>query len=176
LKQEDVYLRQGMERELRGDLEGALAAYRAHVAAVPDDPLGHNKVGAILARLGHRQEARVALERALLLDSGCVPALANLGGIAIEEGQLDEAERYLEAALRLDPSYAPAYANLGVLRKRRGDIGGMVQALKQAAREERRRHLARGSEEGTKTERRLGCGSAAAVAFLAFGLTLWRWH
>jgi tetratricopeptide (TPR) repeat protein len=169
---EDELYRRALRDERAGRFLEALEGYRAYVERQPDDPKGHNKVGAILARLGRRGEARAHFLEALRLDRTFVPAMANLGGLALEEGNLEEAERWLTEALRLDPEYPPAQNNLGVLHRRRGNITAMVGSLKAAARAERRRMRQEAQED---LRSRFGCLTGPA-ALLLLGLALLHWH
>jgi tetratricopeptide (TPR) repeat protein len=70
-----------------GDAEGALAALDALVARAPRSAPAHDARGVLLAEAGRLAEARVAYERALLLDPALARAhfgLASLGGTTPE--------------------------------------------------------------------------------------------
>ncbi|HET9681023.1 MAG TPA: tetratricopeptide repeat protein [Candidatus Limnocylindrales bacterium] len=60
-------LRRGHVALLGDDLEQALAAYREAAALVPDRPLPHASIGAVLARLGRREQALEAYDRSLAI-------------------------------------------------------------------------------------------------------------
>jgi tetratricopeptide (TPR) repeat protein len=60
-------LRRGHLALLGGELEAALAAYREAADLVPDRPLPHASMGTVLGKLGRRDEALAAFDRALAI-------------------------------------------------------------------------------------------------------------
>lgn len=60
-------LRRGHLAILGDELEAALAAYRDAASLVPDRALPHASIGAVLERLGRREEALAAYDRALAI-------------------------------------------------------------------------------------------------------------
>ena len=81
----------------------AVQAYRAALAARPDDPRIHNNLGVALKALGDEASAAEHYRRALELAPGYANAHRNLGVLRRAQGRYDESLRSFLAALRLDP-------------------------------------------------------------------------
>src|SRR5512144_2357174 len=60
-------LRRGHVALLGGELDAALLAYREAADLVPDRALPHASMGTVLERLGRREEALAAFDRALAI-------------------------------------------------------------------------------------------------------------
>jgi tetratricopeptide (TPR) repeat protein len=83
-------LRRGHVALLGDEFEAAIDAYREAAALVPDRPLPHASLGTVLARLGRREEALEAFDRALALspdDEATLRARAALAAGAVEADQ-----------------------------------------------------------------------------------------
>ena len=119
----------GATAAARGDLETAIAHYRAALLRAPASADLHANLGAALAAQGREHEALETLEAALRLDPGHPEALVNRGVLLARRGRHDEAIAAWRAALRSDPARAAAHARLGEALAARG------------AREEARAHL-----------------------------------
>ncbi len=68
-------LRRGHVALLEGELDEALAAYHQAASLVPDRPLPHASIGTVLGRLGRRNEALEAFDRALAISPSDEAAL-----------------------------------------------------------------------------------------------------
>ena len=64
---------------------------------------------------GRKDDARAALDHALIIDPGHAPANTQLGILLREQGKFQDAERAYRKALATDPNHALAHYNLGVL-------------------------------------------------------------
>lgn len=85
----------------RGDLEGARVKLAEAVAADPRSYVAHAALGALLlGRPEGAAEAKVALEKALVLRPGAAAPLVGLGKIKVREGDLAGAVERFEAALK----------------------------------------------------------------------------
>jgi tetratricopeptide (TPR) repeat protein len=99
----------------RGDLKGALKAYRfsSRLRADIVQPLVNAAI--VYSRLGDQQAAEEALGRALRIEPSNAAANFNMGLLKAETGEVVRAEEHLRAALKEDPAMAAAAYNLGVL-------------------------------------------------------------
>lgn len=114
-------------RELRGDLQGALAAMKTAAAspsAAPENTAFALSIVGHLERLnGDAAAARTAYQGALDLVPGHAPSLAGLGRLAVGDGHLDEAASLFERAAAILP--LPEYViALGETREAADDLPG----------------------------------------------------
>ena len=75
----------------------------------------HNNLGILYYRDGKIEEAKIAFEKALKINSDSVVSLNYLGIISRGEGEFKQAQGYYEKALQADPDYAYAHLNYGIL-------------------------------------------------------------
>lgn len=141
------------ERHLEArEFASAEQAFRSAVAAAPESPVAHSKLGVALARQGHLDGAISEFTKAVSLHPGYAPAYSNLGNTYREKGMLQEALAAYERAVALDPDYWVAQQNLGALYKEMGRMGEAVEHFKKATRLSMRRPARTGMGG-----RRLGC-------------------
>lgn len=95
--------------------------------------LAMSKRGVCRVRSGDRVGAARDFAGALERDPRCVPALVNLGNLALEANMLEEARSRYEAALKIDEKSATAHHNLGVVYRREGRVAESVRELRRAA-------------------------------------------
>jgi tetratricopeptide (TPR) repeat protein len=114
-------------RELRGDLDGALAAMQQ---AADSPSLAPENTAFALSVVGHLQRldgdpaaARSSFERALELVPGHAPSLAGLGRLAVGVGDLDAAATYFDRAAAVVP-LAEYVIALGETREAAADLKG----------------------------------------------------
>jgi predicted AlkP superfamily phosphohydrolase/phosphomutase/tetratricopeptide (TPR) repeat protein len=98
----------------------------------------HNWLGLVLKRKGDRKGAEMQFRQTLDAAPDLVGALANLGGLYLEEGRAVEATAALESALSRDPRNIEARANLIVALGMAHDLDGA------------RKRLAEGEAQGQK--------------------------
>ena len=111
----------------------AIALFTAAIDADDRPALAMSKRGVCRVMSGDRIGAAHDFAGAIERDSKCVPALVNLGNLALEANMLEEARSKYEAALRIDASSAMAHHNLGVVLRREGKIGESVRELRLSA-------------------------------------------
>lgn len=93
---------------LEGRAELAVGEARALVASQPTHAKGHNLLGAALATLGRRDEAREAFLASLRVDARDPSAYTNLALLELEGGNTTTALQRLAEALTLDPGASAA--------------------------------------------------------------------
>jgi len=99
---------------LRGDLDDALAAARAALAADPDRATAHHHAGRALHNAGRGGEALQAFERAVTADAHYAEAWAGLGHVRRAAGDLDGAVEALRTALDEAPGLRSARHDLAI--------------------------------------------------------------
>ncbi len=104
----------GLDREERGDLDGAAGAYREALALATDDvaPEASFNLGNVLYARGDRGDAAASYLRAIELDERYVEAWNNLGTVLSELEQWDEAIAAYQRAIDVEPHYGDARYNL----------------------------------------------------------------
>lgn len=117
-----------------GDLDGAVAAHQAVLAARPGLTDVWYELGRLLRRARRFEEALAAYDQALARGVRG-PEEVRLNRAVILSDDLrrpDEAEAELTAALALNPRYVPAWLNLGNLHEDRGRKDQAAAAYEQA--------------------------------------------
>lgn len=94
----------------------------------------HDQYGRLLDRLGDTDQAVAAVERALRLDPGYVPALIHSAKLHRKIGRRGEAVDRLERALALGARYADVYVMLGELYRESGQTPRARDAFREAIR------------------------------------------
>ena len=86
----------------------ALQAARNAVAIDPAHAKAHNLIGACLANMGRRDEARTAFETSIKADPREPGTYTNLANLELQSGNRSLAMRYFAEALTVDPTSQPA--------------------------------------------------------------------
>jgi tetratricopeptide (TPR) repeat protein len=128
---------QAMAHELgrEGDLPGAIANYRAALAADPRLPGIHFELAEALhsspeikLKEEAEQEYRVAVANNALDEK----ALTRLGDILAEKGNLDEAEKYYKQALAIVPADVDAKVGLAFIYGQKDNLAAALPLLESA--------------------------------------------
>jgi tetratricopeptide (TPR) repeat protein len=124
----------GVTLEQKGELNEALAEYRAAEQLAPELYEIHNNLGNLLNNLGHPNEALVEYRWAVLLKPS-LPYLHNSAGMVLAElGRFDEAMTQFKEAARLDPTYPWAHLEIGKLRLKQGRDAEAIDEFRAALR------------------------------------------
>ncbi|MCB1057239.1 MAG: tetratricopeptide repeat protein, partial [Acidobacteria bacterium] len=118
-----VHLFRGSQAMRAGNLEVALAEFRAAVAAAPENPSARLNLGAALAQSGQLEPAIKELERALDLGLSGVNLSKthfNLGALEAMTGRPEPAAEHLRQALRWNPQNQAARSLLERIESRSG--------------------------------------------------------
>jgi tetratricopeptide (TPR) repeat protein len=102
-----------------GDLGAAEAAYRAVLAAYPEQPDALHYLGVIAYQQDDLDQAARLIGQARQLKPGDPAVAANLGLVYQGQGRGAEAEAQFEASLDLEPRQPEAWFNLGLGRMQR---------------------------------------------------------
>jgi predicted CXXCH cytochrome family protein len=120
--------------EQRGNLERAIAEYRAAELANADRPESHLNLGILAIKLGRLTEAEQAFQTAIRLRPQFVPAHVNLADVYRSEQRDADGEPLLRRAIALAPGSAEAHHALGLLLVRQRRMPEALPELEQAAR------------------------------------------
>lgn len=100
--------------DMEGNVDRAIAEYRAAADTGARDPRVHLNLGNALARTGRTEEARSEYRETLRIAPDYEAVVrSNLGVIAAEQGNWSEAVRQFTESLEIDPSHPNALAGLG---------------------------------------------------------------
>jgi protein O-GlcNAc transferase len=103
-----------------GRYSQAEASARQLTERYPDDPVGWNALGTILAQLNRSQEAVPILERALGLFSNDISSLNSLAFALQDLGRDEEAQSRFVQALEINPHDAQVRNNMGNILQKLG--------------------------------------------------------
>ena len=123
---------QGNYQRERGDLEQAVASYRAALAVDPDYLEALFNLGEALLSLGRAEEAREPLTAALELDPTHAPSHLALGVVLEQLGDASAARNSYRRAIRYQPDMVDAHNRLGVSYLVAGDAPRAEEALRAA--------------------------------------------
>jgi len=98
-----LLLEKGRLAEAQGDMEGAIAGYRAALAESPDDAALKSRLGAALVLRGELAEAEALLRDVLKVQPYSAEAEHFLGRIELRRGQVESSRQGFERAARLAP-------------------------------------------------------------------------
>ena len=128
------YVGELLDHAGRPDL--AVRYYEATIEAKPDDAETWNKLGVVLAKMGHTAQAEQALQKALALKPGYHRALNNPGIVLSDLKRHDMALATLNKAIGSKPDYGLALLNRGDLLFDMGRPEQAVESFLEAARHE----------------------------------------
>lgn len=120
----DEKLKEGEERLLGGDLEGAEKCFQEMLAIDPRHPSAHSGLGIVAYRKGDFKKAERAFQLAVEVDPLYAAAWNNLGAVLIARQRYSEAKVALEKALFLQPDLEDAVNQLLWLEEKIFNPGG----------------------------------------------------
>ncbi len=129
-------LGRGDECLARGDLQGAIEAYRAAHAREPANADACNRLGLALQRGGRLAEAAAAFRAALALVPAETALRNNLGTVLRLAGDIDGAANEYRAAAAQAPEDALSRFNLAVLEQKLGRADAAVPLLRRLLHEQ----------------------------------------
>ena len=118
---------------LAGDVRRASAVLREGTAAYPRSAVLLNNLAAVLERIRHYDDARVAAEHGVQEDVGLAQLHKNLGDLHYRAARYDEAmESYLRATKASPELGGDVYLKLGNIRLRRNEREEAVRCWERA--------------------------------------------
>jgi protein O-GlcNAc transferase len=121
-QQADALHLSGHVADRRGHFDLALERLERAIELAPDNAVYHNSLGIAFGQRLRPEEAIAAFRRALAVDPGYQPALANLATVLYGAGQFDEAEDCFRRLLHLGSRSADIHTNLGNLLQAQGRL------------------------------------------------------
>lgn len=110
----------GLDKHVKGDLDGASAEYQKALETEPDNALALYNLGLIAQNAGSNDEAEERYRAAVASDPDYEPAVFNLAIVRKAAGDNAEAEQLYRRAIDLNPGDAGANLNLGLLLRETG--------------------------------------------------------
>jgi serine/threonine protein kinase/Flp pilus assembly protein TadD len=130
-----VWISLGVILKRKGDVAGAIAAYKRAIELEPRAFWAYSNLGVILHRNGKVDEAIAAYKRAIELEPRCAQAHTHLGVALQKKGRLSEAVASSQRAIDLQPRYALAHNNLGGALLAKGEVQKALVAYRRAIQE-----------------------------------------
>ena len=121
-----------MQHHRAGRLAEAESAYRAILAADPDNIDALHLLGVVAHQGGRQEQAAELITRSLSLNAGNAAAHSNLGVVLAAQGKPQEAIAEFRRALALQPDFADAYFGLGNALRDQGRREEAAACLRQA--------------------------------------------
>jgi len=126
--------RLGEELARRGDISGAVEAYRSAIELNPEWADPHRGLGQALLDHHDYVQAAEALKAAIRLGGDDHQTQYWLGRALMGKNDLPAAESALTCAIRLKEDDAEGWADLGLVRMAQGELSGAEQAFDQSIR------------------------------------------
>lgn len=127
-------LEQAIQHHREGRLQEAEDAYRAVLAAEPENVDALHLLGVVALQSARHELAAELIERSLELAEANPAAHSNLGNVRAAQGRLEEAVGSYRRALELQPEFPDALLNLANARSKMGQAAEAAGLLESALR------------------------------------------
>jgi tetratricopeptide (TPR) repeat protein len=124
-KADDFFI-QGVDKQNKGDNQGAIIAYNEAIRLNPNLAEAYNNRGIVRNELGDKPGAIDDYNLALKFNPNLAKAYYNRGNVRNELGDKQGAIDDYTLAIKFNPNYAKAYYNRGIVRKELGDKQGAI--------------------------------------------------
>jgi tetratricopeptide (TPR) repeat protein len=125
-------VKRGLAQADRGDLDGAIAAHEAALAANPSFAQAHANLISLYARARDFAKAEAHYTALVALGENLADAHYDYGVLLGMQERWTDAEAAYRKALALNPLHAQAHNNLGQLLERRGRLDAAAAEYRQA--------------------------------------------
>lgn len=115
-----AYYELGIEHNLGGRPNEAIAAFKEAVRLDPGQLWVWSNLAHVLASVGQTQDAQTAFNNALKIDPNCKEVLSNYGLFFYRHKYYSDAEKVLRRAVAIDNSFLTAWCNLAMVVSRAG--------------------------------------------------------
>ena len=120
------YYNRGIAKQVKGDLDGAIADYNRAIESSPRYAHAYTNRGRAKKVKGDLDGALADYNRAIELDPDDVRAYSNRGFAKWTMGHLDDALADYDRAIERDPKYIDAYSGRGFFKRMKGDLDGAL--------------------------------------------------
>jgi len=127
----DGLVQQGIAQFQQGNMQAAMAQFRAAVEANPNHAVAHDYIGVILGESGKLNEAIVEFDQAIRLDPRLPDPHFHLGLAYKQTGRINDAISEYQEALRLNPAMLEAQYSLSAICAKIGDLDGAIRLLRE---------------------------------------------
>ncbi|MBO1051298.1 MAG: serine protease [Dolichospermum sp. DET73] len=124
-KADDFFI-QGVDKQNKGDNQGAIIAYNEAIRLNPNNAEAYNNRGNVRSKLGDKLGAIDDFNLALKFNPNLVEPYINRGNVRSELGDKQGAIDDFNLAIKFNPKLAQAYNNRGLVRKDLGDKQGAI--------------------------------------------------
>lgn len=108
----NLALQEAVSLEENGDNDGAFNIYKKLITIQPKYSEVYNRAASVAYRMGDRKDAKIWLQKSLILEPRSFSALTGLGLILEEEEKYKAAEEMFKKALYWNPNYEEAKRGL----------------------------------------------------------------
>jgi tetratricopeptide (TPR) repeat protein len=130
-KADDFFI-QGVDKQNKGDNQGAIIAYNEAIRLNPNLAEAYNNRGIVRDELGDKPGAIDDYNLAIQFNPNLAEAYNNRGIVRDELGDKPGAIDDFNLAIKINPNYAQAYYNRGIVRYDLGDKQGAIDDFNQA--------------------------------------------
>ena len=127
------YLHLGRLKVDAGDLDGAIACYKAGLAACPGSVKLMRSLGTCCLEADRLEDAARSFHDVLRAASREPDSYYDVGQLRLRQGRSDDAMRMFEQALTFDPRHVPSLTMVGILSQRAKDWDRAIVAFGLAA-------------------------------------------
>jgi tetratricopeptide (TPR) repeat protein len=124
-KADDFFI-QGVDKQNKGDNQGAIIAYNEAIRLNPNLAEAYNNRGNVRNDLGDKQGAIDDYTLAIKINPNLAEAYYNRGIVRYDLGDKPGAIDDYTLAIKINPNYAQAYYNRGIVRNELGDKPGAI--------------------------------------------------
>ena len=123
---------QGNEEMKKKNWEKAIERFTKAIEIYPQFSAAYNNLAVCYGQLGQKEQQRKILEKAIMVNERCAPALINLSDIDIRERNFTEANSLLDKALKIEPNNVEALSYLAQVNLAQGQYDSAVATARRA--------------------------------------------
>lgn len=125
---------EGLQLIQRGQVAGAITAFREAIALDANLWQAHYNLGLALRQAGDLQGAAQAFYQTVVVNPDFALGYASVGGILVDVQNWSQAQLYLQRAIAVEPNLAIAHYNLGLVHRQSGRIDAAIASWETARR------------------------------------------
>ena len=126
------YIKLGIAKAAKGDVQGAIAELDRAIEVDPGNAVAYANRGAAKILAGNPQGAIADLDKAIEINPGDAAAYGERGNAKARKGDLDGAIEDFTKVIEIDPADAAAYGERGNAKARKGDLASAIKDFTEA--------------------------------------------